>query len=301
MKTPKLVVVTVYSQGPPHDHGSDLTQIEQEFRQHIEPYVDLYVSYSPERLVREDPTTAPSVADYTSYLKNHPNRGQLGHYKSSWSRLGFLMYKPYVIRHVLSSPLMEPGDVLLYHDVDFQAYPVYIRDCEQWKSLSFDILESLKSDFFIPLGSTLEHDVKSCFVRKHLGESSFKARGVWAGIMIFRKTPLSSRFVEEWVSLSSDLDNISPLPNPDPRPKYIWHSVDQSVAGVLSRRWVKDGLLPAAWFRYELRGRRFSKETLIDTLHFTYPFSSLVARSLKLGLRIWQRISHPFRVRHESH
>jgi hypothetical protein len=211
------------------------------------------------------------------------------------------MYKPHVIRRVLSSPLMEPGDVLLYHDVDYEAYPAYIRDCEQWKSLSFDILDSLRSDFFIPLGGALERDVKSCLIRKHLGESFFKARGVWAGIMIFRKTPLSSRFVEEWVSLSSDLDNISPLPNPDPRPKYMWHSVDQSVAGVLARRWVKDGLLPASWFRYELRGRCFSKSTLIDTLHFAYPFSSLAAKSVKLGLRIWRRTRQLSKGIHEPH
>lgn len=300
MKAPKLIFVTIYSQGPPYDHGRNLTQVEHEFRKHVEPYVDLYVSYAPGRLVREDPTATPSVADYTSYLEDHPNRGQLGNYKSSWSRLGFLMYKPYVIRRVLSSPLMEPGDVLLYHDVDYEAYPVYIRDCEQWKSLSFDILDSLKSDFFIPLGSTLEHDVKSYLVRKHLGESFFKSRGVWAGIMIFRKTPLSSRFIEEWVSLSSDLDNISPLPNPNPRPKYMWHSVDQSVAGVLARRWVKDGLLPAEWFRYELRGRCFSKGTLIDTLHFTYPFRSLVAKGVKLGLQIWRKIHHFSKVSDDS-
>jgi hypothetical protein len=299
MRTPKLIFVTVYSQGPPHDHGNDLTQVEQEFRKHVEPYVDLYVSYAPGRLLREDPSAAPAVADYTSYLEAHPDRGQLGYYKSSWSSLGFLMYKPYVIRRVLSSSLMEPGDVLLYHDVDYKAYPVYVRDCDQWKSLSFEILDSLKSDFFIPLGGPLEHDVKSCLVRKHLGESFFKARGVWAGIMIFRKSPLSSRFVEEWLSLSSDLDNISPLPNPDPRPKFIWHSVDQSVAGVLARRWVKDGLLRAAWFRYELKGRCFSKATLVDTLHFSYFFTSLVAKCLKLAVQIWQRLRHISGFSHE--
>lgn len=299
MKKPKLIFVTIYSQGPPHDHGRDLTRVEQEFRKHVEPYVDLYVSYAPGRLVQEDPTAAVSVADYTSYIENHPDRGQLGHYKSSWSRLGFLMYKPYVIRRVLSSHLMEPGDVLLYHDVDHETYPVYIRECEQWKSLSFKILESLKSDFFIPLGGPLEYDVKSTLIRRHLGESYVKTRGVWAGIMIFRKSPLSSRFVEEWASLSSDLDNISPLPNPDPRPKFIWHSVDQSVAGVLARRWVKDGLLPTEWFRYELHGRCFSEKTLIDTLHFKYFFTSLAAKSIKLGLRIRQRIYRLSGVGHE--
>lgn len=290
MKKPKLILVTIYSQGSPHDHGRDLSRVEQEFRENTEPHVDLYVSYSPGRLLREEPSASPSAADYTSYLESHPDRGQLGHYNPSWARIGFLMYKPHVIRRVLASPLMEPGDVLLYHDVDHESYPVYIRHCEQWKKLSFDILDSLDSDFYIPLGCTLEHDVKSCLVRKHLGESFFKTRGVWAGIMIFRKSPLSERFVEEWVSLSSDLDNISPLPNPDPRPKFVWHSVDQSVAGVLARRWVKDGLLPSAWFRYELRGRCFSKAALIDTLHFTYPFGLLFAKCITLWSRISRRI-----------
>jgi hypothetical protein len=299
MKPPKVILVTVYSQGPPHDQGGDLTQVEKGFREHVEPYVDLYVSYSPERLVSENPAAAHSVADYTTYLQNHPNLGQLGNYKISWSRLGFIMYKPYVIRHVISSSLMEPGDILLYHDVDYETYPVYIQGCEQWKSLSFEILSSLNSDFFIPLGGTLEHDVKSCLIRKHLGESFFKARGVWNGLMIFRKTDISSRFIEEWVSLSSDLDNISPLPNPDPRPKFMWHSVDQSVAGVLARRWVNEGLLPAGWFRYELRGRCFSKENLIDTLHFTYPLTSLLAKIFRRCLQIWWRICRLSKTNHK--
>ncbi len=89
---------------------------------------------------------------------------------------------------------------------------------------------------------------------------------MWAGLVVMRKSEKLLQFVREWVEMSSDLNNISPLPNPFPHHDFIWHSVDQSTAGVLAWLWRLRGDLPINWPRYTIVDRHFSKEKVMKVL-----------------------------------
>lgn len=259
----RFIIVTAYSEGPPHDSGDDLVEVEQYFRETVEDHADKYLSFNLRMLRGMDPIFDSCLKDRSAWLEQHPDRGQLGKYNEAWVRMGFQMWKPFLMRHLLNGAQVEMGDVVLYHDVNFRKYPAYLLGCEQWRDLSFNILDDLQCDIFMSRGQPLKRDVKAWLIRKVLGDDSFEESGLWNGLIVLRKSEVALRFVEEWAALSSQLENISPLPNPDPHPEFIWHSVDQSVAGVLACRWRSEQRLPADWPRYLLRDRVFAAEALI--------------------------------------
>jgi len=265
----KFIILTYFTEGFPHDGGNNHVAVEQRFRRSAEGHADKYISFTPRQLMGMNPEYEKYCIDYSSWLEKHPDREQLGHHNDTWARIGFFMWKPILIWNVLNSDEVKPGDIVLYHDVDCDKYPQYILNCEEWRDLSSNILDDLKCDIFIPYGLPLllKHDVKAYLVRKYLSERYFEKAGLWAGLIVMRKSEMLLQFLSEWVEMSAQLDNISPLPNPNPHPRFIWHSVDQSVAGVLAWIWRSDGRLPMSWPRYAVMGRHFSKLTVKRVNH----------------------------------
>jgi hypothetical protein len=250
------------------------------FRRHVEPHVDSYISYCPRTFVDECPAQKHAVEDLSHWLSQHPARSQLGNFKASWSRIGFLLWKPLLIQRVLDSRRLEEGDILLYHDVNCSTYPSYLQGIGQWRSLSRSILDPLGFDFYVPPGMPLKNDAKAFLIRRYLNAEDFSKTGLWAGLMLFRKSGVSAAFLQEWCALCSDLDNLTPLPNPEPHPDFIVHSNEQAVAGVLAEVWRKKGLLPARWPRFELINRTYSRSAVVD-------WGRIGVRSTTLYLRRW--------------
>ncbi len=258
----KFIILTFFTEGFPYDNGENFVVVEQEFQKIVKDHADKYVVFTPRKLIGIDPEFEKYFKNYTLWLQQHPNRNQLGNYSERWTNIGFLGWKPQFIQHFLNSEEVETGDVVLYHDVDFLRHPNYVLSCEQWRDLSLNILNELGCDIFIPCGLRLKHDVKAYLIRKYLGDHFYDKRGLWGGLIVMKKSRMAVQFLSEWASLSSQLDNISPIPNPDPHPEFVWHSVEQSVASVLAWRWRLGGRLPMDWPRYEVRDRHFSKKNL---------------------------------------
>jgi hypothetical protein len=135
----------------------------------------------------------------------------------------------------------------------------YTQGCDQWRFLSSAILDDLGCDVFSPFGLPLKYDTKDFLTRKYNVDN--EKMGLWNGIVILRKSKQSERFVDEWIGMC-ELENISPLPNPNPNEHLFWHSVDQSVMGVLGQIWKENGLLPTCWPKYHLENRVFSNSSL---------------------------------------
>lgn len=263
MDAMRFIVLTFATEGPPHDHGVNLVEVEQGFRRHVAQHADVYLTFTPRRLTAEAPEAAVACRDYSPWLERHPGKGQLRNFNPVWARAGFLMWKPHLLELVVGSKDIAEGDVVLYHDVNFHKYPVYVNDCAQWRSLSCELLGELKADIFVPRGNRLKRDVKSFLIQKYLGDRGFDLAGVWAGLILMRKSRDLLEFLREWKEMSSQLDNISPLPDDEPHRDFVWHSVDQSTMGVLAQLWRESGRLPMDWPRYEVRGRHFAKGNLI--------------------------------------
>jgi len=248
--TPRFIVVTFYSEGPPWDAGLSLVEEERQFRAAVEPYVDEVRSYCPRKLSALWPGSEKYHRDYTEWLESHSLRGELRHYNRGWAKLGFQGWKPFLLQSLLNDDSILTGDVIFYHDVNFRKYPAFSRTPAEWKDVSLRILDDLGCDVFSPEGGRLEADAKAFLVRRYLHESAGLERGVRAGLILLRKSRQSIDFVDEWKTLCDDLDNIAPLPNPKPYAGAIWHAPEQSIQSVLALRWKQEGRLPAEWPLY---------------------------------------------------
>lgn len=246
----RFIAVTFYTEGPPYDAGTPLADAERHFRAAVEPYVDEVRSFCPRSMLALWPDAERYCRDYSEWLDHHPLRHELRHYNRGWAKLGFLSWKPFLLHSLLHDETILPGDVIFYHDVNFQKYPAYARTPAEWRDVSLRILDELGCDIFSPSGLRLESDAKAFLVRRYLRESAGFDRGVRAGLILFRKSRQSLEFVDEWMTMCDDLDNISPLPNPKPYAAALWHSQEQSALAVLALKWKQQGRLPAEWPLY---------------------------------------------------
>lgn len=282
----KFVILTFATEGPPHDGGIDMTAIEQQFREIVRSNADLYLAFTPRSLVATNPSLASSTRNYTTWLEQHPDHHQLGKHNIAWAKIGFLMWKPFLLREVLNSDKLKEGDILFYHDVDFHKFPNYVENPSRWRSLAKNVLDKLGCDIFIPSsGSKLKKDVKAYLIRKYLNDDYFNKIGLWAGLIVIKKSAQSMHFVSEWADMCAQLDNISFLPNPDPHPEVLWHSADQSVAAVLAHLWKRKGLLPSSWPNYMVKDRIFSNDHLWSLGRF-----NLIKRAKRFLKRFGRRL-----------
>lgn len=262
----RMWCLTFYTEGAPYDGGVDLADTEREFRAVVSPYVDEYLACCPRQLRAECEDAVPVCADYSRWMARHPRRAQVTRYPERWARVGFLAWKPYICRRVVACDEVAAGDIVFYHDVDLNRYPQYRLYAHEWKEVAVALLDQLGCDLFAPFGKPLKYDTKAFLIRKYLGSQPewFERRGVWAGLIVMRKSPLVTGFLEEWFALCSDLDNISPLPNPDPHPEFECHSGEQSVMAVLALQWRREGRLPSSWPRFTTVRRTFSWNSLVE-------------------------------------
>jgi len=254
---PRFHVVTIFTEGAPFDDGVALAGVEREFRELVEPVADGYRAYSPRTLAGDGDEVSRLTADHREWVEQHPRRSELRNYNSGWARVGFLAWKPYVLAKELARDDLDEGDIVMYHDVDLRKYPEFREYVAHWRTLSVAILDDLETDLFAPMGLPMGVDVKAFLLERYLDATYRQVRGVWAGLIIARKSAMSAAFVDEWMRMAADPDNVSPLPNPRPYPEAAWHSGEQAVLSVLAAGWRQTGSLPSDWPRYAVRGRRF--------------------------------------------
>jgi hypothetical protein len=283
----KFWALTFHSEGPPHDSGQNLIKEERKFRRLISPYFDHYVSYTPRSISPDGPAAVRSCADYSEWLANHPRRNELGRYCAGWAKLGFMGWKPYIIKKMLMRKDVRNGDIIFYHDVNISKYPVYRECMKEWPALSLRVLDELDCDVFVPAGDRLKAGAKTSLLRKYLGTAGKAADGpgLWGALIVIRKSPASIRFVNEWLKISSRLDDLSPLPNPRPHKQFYWHCPEQATLAVVVELWRRRGQLPQNWPKYYADGRRFCAEFLRVICDFP-TFGNTV-----LGLRMRSRLS----------
>lgn len=275
---PRFIVVTFYTEGSPWDTGQPLVDQERHFRAAVEPYVDEVRSYCPRSMSGLWQGAERYHLDYTEWLERHPLRAELRNYNSWWAKLGFQAWKPFLLQSLLHDDTIRAGDVILYHDVNFQKYPAFSRTPAEWRDVSLRILADVGCDIFSPAGGRLEGDAKAFLVRRYLRESAGLECGVWAGLILFRKSKQSIDFIDEWKTMCDDLDNLSPLPNPKPYAGAIWHAPEQSVFGVLALRWKQEGRLPDGWPLYAYGDRSYDSRIFYRTVTQPTAFQRLLYR-----------------------
>lgn len=145
---------------------------------------------------------------------------------------GYWLWKPYIILKTLQR--IPEGDIVLYLDVD----NIIIENLNPLFELAQDNVAVL----FANHGRlNREWTKRDSFVLMNCDTSEFHdAEQVDAAQIILRNTPVSRKFVAEWLKwcedsrVLTDEQNVCGLPNLE---GFIEHRHDQSVLSLMARRW----------------------------------------------------------------
>lgn len=137
---------------------------------------------------------------------------------------GYWLWKPFIISQILNQ--IEEDSIIFYLDSGDTFLPGVKNKIEE---LSKDRDIIISTSFF----SQKDYTKRDCFHFMNCdSEEYWNAHQVEAGIVAFKNTQLSKKFVNEWLEfcknkfIVSDLSNISGKPN---FPSFIDHRHDQSI------------------------------------------------------------------------
>ncbi len=232
-RSPRVHLVVLYTEGPPHDAGIDLAREADPLITLARKHFDSVRVHTPRTLIEQDPSWADYFADVTQDIVNHPKYSDQLKWNETWARVGLQQWKPHLIRQELQSESVSAGDIVFYHDANTVKYPDYLKKVSRqaaWLRKQMTHLDVLGFD---DNGVPLTSDVKPELIDTYVGSDRAGAlRHLWSGALAIRKTPAGLHFATRWSELST-FDNLSPLTALPTPPGFIWNAVDQAVLAAL--------------------------------------------------------------------
>jgi len=234
---PQTHLILFHTEGEPYDKLDDLTSESLYIQSRAQHTFTSVKRYSPRVLSANDSTWNETIQDRRDWMKNHPdfNEGLL--WNEKWAALNFLLWKPRLILDELLSEQISFGDILFYHDANLLRYPDYKKGIEKWpiyikrELRKFDIL------LFDDNHTDIREDTKHEVIDRYLGVIEQKLHHIWAGAIAVRKTYYSISFIQEWLNMCLDINNISQITKDSNYSDFFWHSVDQAVLSTLYHKW----------------------------------------------------------------
>lgn len=149
---------------------------------------------------------------------------------------GLWLWKPYIINKVMND--IQDGDIIFYCD----AGSFFIRNPQAiFNKLTF------KSPLFVCDIPLLEScfTKPACFERMGLTEEKYKASNqIIATYFCFLVTPITRKFMKEWLSLCCDFELLSPaglgkfdVPTRNFKESFVAHREDQSIFSLLCKKY----------------------------------------------------------------
>jgi hypothetical protein len=163
---------------------------------------------------------------------NH-NRSSFA-WNENWAALNFLQWKPALIyEELMNSKNINFGDILFYHDVNVTKYPEYLKNIEKWPKFLLSNMRNKSILLFNDNNMLLRVDCKKELIDKYKCEEFENEAHTWAGAIAIRKDENGIKFINEWVKMVNDLDNVSPITNYGDREGFYWHSQEQACLSIL--------------------------------------------------------------------
>ena len=276
---PKIHFISFFSEGPPFDNGLDLKETEKNVNNLINGCLDTFTAYHPKDFA-DDPEFAWSIQDWSKTDEKYtrpdagwwsPMMNKFADVNKGCDKTGFYAWKAAcIIKKMREIP---DGDIVFFHDGNFDKYKNYYEGKDKCKTLIHTILNKIKCDVFIPWEQNSNCQLIRQFSRRQtfekVGEFTdyyTKYNCLWSGLIIMRKSDFSRTFLDDMVIALKDIDNISNFP-PDNSPELQWHTWDQPVWTILARKYIKENKLPEKWPYFYFPGRIFTKENMLIADH----------------------------------
>ena len=237
----KVILVSFFTEGYPHDYGLDLKKEKIKFETIGNRYFDKVLIYSPRDLLQKNKLWEKLLynQDYLNkhikFSKENPNSINI-----NWAKLNGLLWKPALLKMVLEDKTIKENDIVVYSDINVSRYQNYLKNLEILPKLVKRKLKKksimLCQDSFRRLAS----DHKEELLYKYLGIQGNFHRGFWAGCIGFKKDNIARTFSKIWYELSLIEENRSQITRYINKKYFRWHSQEQATLSVLSFLWLSN-------------------------------------------------------------
>ena len=237
----KVILVSFFTEGYPHDYGLDLKKEKIKFEKIGNLYFDKVLIYSPRDLLRKNKLWEKLLynQDYLNkhikFSKENPNSINI-----NWAKLNGLLWKPALLKMVLEDKTIKENDIVVYSDINVSRYQNYLKNLEILPKLVKRKLKKksimLCQDSFRRIAS----DHKEELLYKYLGIQGNFHRGFWAGCIGFKKDNIARTFSKIWYELSLIEENRSQITRYINKKYFRWHSQEQATLSVLSFLWLSN-------------------------------------------------------------
>ena len=237
----KVILVSFFTEGYPHDYGLDLKKEKIKFETIGNRYFDKVLIYSPRNLMRKNKLWEKLLYDqdylnkHIKFSKENPNSINI-----NWAKLNGLLWKPALLKMVLEDKTIKENDIVVYSDINISRYQNYLKNLEILPKLVKRKLKKksimLCQDSFRRLAS----DHKEELLYKYLGIQGNFHRGFWAGCIGFKKDNIARTFSKIWYELSLIEENRSQITRYINKKYFRWHSQEQATLSVLSFLWLSN-------------------------------------------------------------
>ena len=237
----KVILVSFFTEGYPHDYGLDLKKEKIKFETIGNRYFDKVLIYSPRDLLRKNKLWEKLLYNQ-DYLNKHIkfSKENPSSININWAKLNGLLWKPALIKMVLEDKTIRENDIVIYSDINVSRYQNYLKNLEILPKLVKRKLKKksimLCQDSFRRLAS----DHKEELLYKYLGIQGNFHRGFWAGCIGFKKDNIARTFSKIWYELSLIEENRSQITRFINKKYFRWHSQEQATLSVLSFLWLSN-------------------------------------------------------------
>ncbi len=171
-----------------------------------------------------------TVLDYSKFFKK--NKKKKIRYQDGWLKNGCMAWHPRIIYQSLID-LCKPNDILVYHDINFDKYPIYLKNFDFDKSFFSKIVTNHSVVLFRDTYQPLKVQCKNFLIKKYKLEKYRNLNGFWLGFIVVKNNHKGRNFVKEWCKLST-INNLGPLPDTNEVDQdFVYNTASQSTLSVL--------------------------------------------------------------------
>ena len=186
--------------------------------------------WDPQIIKKRYKKLAWTVLDYSKFFKEK-NKRKI-RYQKGWLKNGCMAWHPRIIYQSLID-LCKPNDILVYHDINFDKYPIYLKNFDFEKNFYSKILSSHSVALFRDTYQPLKVQCKNFLIKKYKLEKYKNLNGFWLGFIVVKNNHKGRKFVKEWCKLST-INNLGPLPDTNVVDReFICNTASQSTLSIL--------------------------------------------------------------------
>lgn len=229
---PALHARVIFTQGPPFDGGRNYSHLAAKMLELFGREFDSVVSFTPTDVGKYFPDHP--VWNLEASVLEQSKKFPGVRFNSAWARVGYMSWKPLAILHWLDSPSVKASDLVYFHDVDYERYPVYLEgvaDQRGWilsKIRKNDLLvfSDYSRDYSVDIRPDLLSQVQVPWSKR------LNPLPLWGGALVVRKSPRARAIIQSWADACT-VARLQPS-HAGPAPKdFVRHSADQSVLNLL--------------------------------------------------------------------